>query len=98
MVAALWSNSNWDDDKGTRKNAIDELEEKYRDALGTIYGPGAASEPEPQSEEIPELDKSNPFFAAVDRGMQKFDTKFGHVQDGDGNRSDDKHMAGLDQS
>jgi hypothetical protein len=98
MVAALWSNSNWDDDKDTRKNAIEELDEKHKEALRFIYGDEKASVSVSSDEiEEAEIDKSNPFFAAVDRGMAKLDTKFGHVS-----RSDDEqnkeYLRNLDQS
>lgn len=61
MIASLWANSNWDDDKGTRQKAIEDLENSYEEAMVKIRT-GAKEE---------ELDKSNPFISAVDRGMAK---------------------------
>jgi len=60
MIAALWSNSNYDDDKGTRKNAIEELEENFTEAINMILGVT-------REEEIAE---DNPFFAPAFKGMQ----------------------------
>lgn len=65
MIAALWSNSNWDDDKGSRKDAIEEIEENFEEATEMILlGIG------PQEEEV-EIDEDNPFFAAAKRGVEK---------------------------
>lgn len=62
MIGSLWSNSNYDDDKGTRRNAIEEIEEQYEEATNLIlFGP----EPE---EEIPE---DNPFFAPALRAARR---------------------------
>lgn len=63
MIAALWANSNFDDDKGTRQNAIEEIEENFEEAMQTILHGGR--------DEEEEIDKSNPFFAAAERGVAK---------------------------
>lgn len=87
MIASLWANSNWDDDKGTRQSAIEELEAKYTEAIDAIHelfsGSPRASEAS-QEEIVPgteavELDKSNPFFAAVDRGQARLAKRLSHV-------------------
>lgn len=100
MVAALWSNSNWDDDKGTRSNAIEELDEKHKEALRIIYGPEQPTPSSDVSQDYPseevEIDKSNPFFGAVDRGLAKLDAKLGHVTDRDRKR-DEEYLKRLDQ-
>ena len=64
MVQALWANSNYDDEKGTRENAIQEIETSFQEAIDSVNGP-----PEPEIE----IDKSNPFFAAMDKNMKKLD-------------------------
>jgi hypothetical protein len=99
MVAALWSNSNYDDGKGTRTKAIRDIEESYAEALVAIeraLGSGYVSEEE-------KLEKENPFFQAAERGLQKVDKRVERMK---GNReptddqSDDPHeyMKDLDQS
>lgn len=66
MISALWSNSNYDDDKGTRKDAIEEIESNYDEAVKKImFGIQDTEE---------EIDKDNPFFSAVDRGLAKLET------------------------
>lgn len=53
MVQALWANSNYDDDKGSRQNAIQEIEESFTGAIESIDNP----------QQETEIDKSDPFFA-----------------------------------
>jgi hypothetical protein len=92
MVAALWSNSNFDDDKGTRKKAIADIEQNYQDALEAIE---LSLRPQSVIEEEDKLTDDNPFFAAAERGLQRMETKAGI-------RKEDKpepmnYMKGLDQ-
>lgn len=63
MIASLWANSNYDDDKGTRKNAIEEIEASYDEAVAKIWG-------DPADEEI-ETEDTYGFFAAGERGLNK---------------------------
>lgn len=67
MIAALWSNSNWDDDKGTRKNAITGINDNYREAMMAIED--AMTYVDRSEEE--KVDDSNPFFAAAERGLSQ---------------------------
>lgn len=53
MINALWANSNYDDDKGTRKQAIEEIEENFNEAMAIVRGEGPMEE---------EIDPDNPFF------------------------------------
>lgn len=62
MIAALWSNSNYDDDKETRKQAIEEIEENFQAVSDLIMG---RAEPEE------EIDEENPFFGQMKKGMEK---------------------------
>lgn len=64
MIAALWSNPNLDDDKGTRKQAIDDIEEKCDEAVDIIL-----TGVDPSAEE--EVDDQYGFFAAGKRGEAK---------------------------
>ena len=42
MISGLWSNSNYDDNKNTRKKALQDIEENYQSAINIIYnGPEA---------------------------------------------------------
>lgn len=67
MIASLWSNSNYDDDKGTRQKAIDEIEANYDEAIVKIHAG-------PLAEEEDQIDKDNPFFSAIERGQRKLET------------------------
>lgn len=62
MIASLWSNSNFDDDKGTRQSAISEIEENFQDAVDAIHGELPPEE---------EIDEKNPFFGQMKKGMEK---------------------------
>ena len=62
MVSSLWSNPNFDDDKNTRANAIQELEDKLEEAIYMVHnGPEAEAE----------IDEDNPFFAQAKKGQEK---------------------------
>lgn len=74
MVAALWSNPNWDDTKesqGNRKKAIDGINENFSETLEYVQGI-FARRGRPVEEE-PKLADNNPFFAAAERGLEKVD-------------------------
>ena len=70
MVSALWSNSNYDDDKGTRKEALETVEQQFKEAREIIYGRKSAA----QIEEDKPFDENDPFMRpALDamRGLEK---------------------------
>jgi hypothetical protein len=37
MISGLWSNSNYDDNKDTRKKALQDIENNYQEAINIIY-------------------------------------------------------------
>ena len=63
MIAALWANDGLNDDKGTRTNAISEIEENFQAAIEDFLNPGVHEE---------EYDPDNPFFSAMKRGQAKW--------------------------
>jgi hypothetical protein len=63
MISALWSNSNYDDDKGTRQKAIEEIEANFQSAISQIISNETSAEEE--------IDESNPFFVAAKKSQQK---------------------------
>jgi hypothetical protein len=63
MIAALWANSNYDDDRGTRQKALEEIEERYHEAVLALHGQGETEE---------QIDTSNPFFGQM-RGVAKIE-------------------------
>jgi hypothetical protein len=63
MVAALYSNEGLNDDKGTRQKAIEDIEESYQEAISSLVT-GVVVEEE-------EIDTSNPFWGAMEKGMEK---------------------------
>jgi hypothetical protein len=60
------------DDKGTRANAIEEVERQFDEMVQSIQGAGP--------EEV-EIDKENPFFAAMEKGMAKLELPPGMDQE-----------------
>lgn len=92
MIAALWSNSNWDDDKGSRKSAVSDLENNCEEAIQAIKKAGTRQE---EPEEV--IDGSNPFFAATERGIEKVEKRMGYTQDKKTDEDDVDFMKGLDQ-
>lgn len=95
MVAALWSNSNWDDDKGSRKKAIADIESNYKEAIEAVEL--ALSTRTVQEDE--KLNDDNPFFAAAERGLSRVETEY----KGSGaslpepSKDEIDYMKGLDQ-
>jgi len=74
MIASLWANSNYDDDKGTRQKAIEEIEENYQEVIVQVFE-GAKAEPEE------EIDESNPFWASAKKGQEKLFAQVGITDD-----------------
>lgn len=76
MIAALWSNPNWDDteeSKGARQNAIEGINGDFAEAIEAV-------DSSLSTRELPEeekLSKDNPFFAAAERGLEKIEQKAG---------------------
>jgi hypothetical protein len=66
MIAALWANSGFEGQDGAnaRREAIEELELHYDEAVEQIHR-GIDEQPEE------EIDRSNPFWSSMDRGMEK---------------------------
>lgn len=93
MVSALWSNSAFDeaDDKNARQGAISRIESGYEEALQAI----ANASPGEQEEEE-QIDKNNPFFAAAERGMKKFDDQVAIAKPITEDEMD--YLKGLDQA
>lgn len=86
MVAALWSNSNYDDGKGTRTKAIRDIEESYADALEAVERAlGSSRVPEEEK-----LEKDNPFFQAAERGLQKVDKRVERMKGNRDSSADDQ--------
>ncbi len=61
MINALWANSNYDQD-GVRAQAIESIQAQYEEAVFFIH---TGKRPEE------EIDESNEFFAAAERGLNK---------------------------
>ena len=66
MINGFWSNDGMNDDKGTRQEAIEELENSFQEAIQSIMRGGKKKEEE-------EIDKSNPFFAAMDTKLPRIE-------------------------
>lgn len=94
MVAALWSNANYDDDKGTRTKAIRDIEGSYSEALEAVE---LALGSTPVREEQ-KLSETNEFFAAAERGLQKIERRVKESGVKISNRKDDQdYTEGIDQ-
>lgn len=64
MVAALYSNPNWDDEKNDRPKQIEALEANFNKAIELVYAPEEVKKPV-------EIDWDNPFWAAAKRAYEK---------------------------
>lgn len=76
MVAALWSNPNYDDtkdSKGHRQNAVEGINDDFNETLQAIEVAFSARVV-PDEEK---LSKDNPFFAAAERGLEKVEQQAG---------------------
>lgn len=65
MIAAIFSNPNWDDKENNRAGRLKELEDNYNRAIEAVYDPNLAKEDEQ------EIDWSNPFWQAEKRAQEK---------------------------
>lgn len=71
MINGFWSNEGMNDDKGTRQEAIEDLETHFQTATESIlHGT------KPEEEE--DIDKDNPFFAAMDTRLPKLEAPTSH--------------------
>lgn len=67
MIAALWANTNYDEEKGAhRHTAIEEIEANFKRAVKMVHA-GTVEE----ADEGTEIDWNDPFFAAAARGLMK---------------------------
>lgn len=73
MIASLWANSNYDDDKGTRQKAIEEIEGSFQAVVAEVF--------EGESSPEEEIDESNPFFASAKKGQEKLFRQVGITSD-----------------
>lgn len=86
MISGLWSNPNYDDNKQTRRRAIDEIEENHREIISFIYG---------RIEHVSEEEiEQNPFFAAMELDEVPKDTPIPRPHD----QEKLKLISELDQS
>lgn len=69
MVAALYSNPNWDDEANDRSSRIKELNAHFNEAIELIY--------HPERDKTTDIDWSNPFWQASQRSLQRTREKFG---------------------
>lgn len=69
MMAALFSNPNWDSEKANRAQRIKELDGHYNRAIELIYDPDIEDEDEP--------DWDNPFWQGHLRGIARTRVKWG---------------------
>jgi hypothetical protein len=72
MIAALFSNPTWDDEKNDRTTRIQELNRQFNDAIELVYNPRPKHD----------VDWQNPFYAAAKRGLQKTREKYAWAIDG----------------
>lgn len=74
MIAALFSNPTWDDEKNDRTTRIQELNRQFNEAIELVYNPRPKHD----------VDWNNPFYAAAKRGLQKTREKYAWAIDGKG--------------
>lgn len=91
MVAALFTNPNWDDEKADRTGRIKELNNHFNRAIELIYDPSLKDEQE--------IDWDNPFWQGHLRSIQRTREKWGLEAPrdtiGDIIAADDQHKAEL---
>lgn len=73
MISSLWANSNYDDDKGTRQKAIEEIENNFNEAIMAVFGKDNTQEEE--------IDENNPFFSSAKKGQEKLFRQVGITDD-----------------
>lgn len=68
MIAALFSNPNWDQKDSKREDQIRDLNNHFNRAIELLYYP---------KDKEPDIDWNNPFYAAARRGLEKTRQKYG---------------------
>lgn len=63
MIAALFSNPNWDDEKANRQERIKELNRHFNEAIELVYNPDKSKKQE--------IDWNNPFWQGHKRSMAR---------------------------
>lgn len=75
MVAAIWSNSAWDEaEEADRTKAIEQIESSYEKAIDELYGAGESED---------DIDENDPFWAAMKRGVDKIEVPEGFSANGE---------------
>ena len=69
MVAALYSNPNWDSEDNDRQGRIKELNKHYNEAIERVYHPERFREIE--------IDWNSPFWQAHQRSIQRTRERYG---------------------
>ena len=62
MINAIHSNPNMDQESVNKSDAVRQVEEQFDEAIESIY-----------EDRVEKIDKKNPFFAAIDRGLEWID-------------------------
>jgi hypothetical protein len=69
MITGFWANDGMNDDKGTRQQALTQLEEQFDEAKKLVYA--GASQPE---DVLTEEDAENPFLAPAIKATREIET------------------------
>lgn len=73
LITGIWANDGLNDDKGTRGQHLEELEEQFEKAAAIIWNPGAREELRDQHR-FTEEDEENPFLAPAIKATREIET------------------------
>lgn len=85
MIAGLWANPNYDDNKQTRRRAIDEINERHQEIIRELY--------DKMTEAEKEAIEQHPFFSAMELDEAPKDTPIPRPHD----PQDQKYIQEIDQ-
>lgn len=70
IITGMWANDGLNDDKGSRQEALQELEEQFDEAVKLIWSGVAGAQQEEDLHRFTEEDEKNPFLAPAIRATR----------------------------
>ena len=70
MTTGFWANDGMNDDKGTRKQALDELDEQFEQAVEMVYAGATTAE---AANVLTAEDEDNPFLAPAIKATREIE-------------------------
>ncbi len=74
LTTGIWANDGFNDEKGTRSQALDQLDEQFKEAARIVYMGRQDQEAFRDQHRFTQEDEENPFLRPAIEATRKFDT------------------------